>query len=397
MFIKHPDFLEWLDLLITVTLNPDRTNVREISKNQFNGILSQIENNEAHVVLQFDNWIFSLTTDDEIRLLVRQYHSSLIVLLDCLLESQRKVGRLPDYASNVYSKMIDYLNKVFSFIEVRFPNYLSLEERVPVTYLEIAKQEFRSLLRKRRNKKDDEYTRLVISRLEHFARANSYPYKLTFRVVLYNKELVKGLEEIEASNVKYDDFSATERMLIYLNFNSKKFIDLLTGRLAKEINTHENPVERMDKLLYYYKAFKQLHWKPGVKLNPKFHDLDLVISNWFVQEILYLERKLRLFVKPLQGNAETKSKNKTEKIQKVLCVLSTDQMALVLRAADDLRIIQAKSLNEVFRTITPYLSTPYKEDISHGSMRSKAYNPEERDRQIAIETLERIIEKIKEY
>ena len=72
-------------------------------------------------------------------------------------------------------------------------------------------------------------------------------------------------------------------------------------------------------------------------------------------------------------------------------------MALILRATDDLRIIQAKSLNEVFRTIAPYLSTPYKEDISHGAMRSKAYSPEERDRQIAIETLERIIEKIKEY
>lgn len=72
--------------------------------------------------------------------------------------------------------------------------------------------------------------------------------------------------------------------------------------MAEEINTHESPVERMDKLLYYYKAFNQLHRKPDVKLNPKYHDLDIVIGNWFVQEILYLEKKLRLFVIPLQGS-----------------------------------------------------------------------------------------------
>ena len=134
-------------------------------------------------------------------------------------------------------------------------------------------------------------------------------------------------------------------------------------------------------------------------LNPKFHDLETVLGNWFTQEILYLEKKLHLSVVPLQSkkkNPIDKQATAKEK-QKVLCMLSTDQMGLILRASDELRILVAKSMSQVFKTIVPTFSTPYKEDLSYDGMRSKSYVAEERDKQIAIETLERIIKKIKEY
>jgi hypothetical protein len=54
-------------------------------------------------------------------------------------------------------------------------------------------------------------------------------------------------------------------------------------------------------------------------------------------------------------------------------------------------------MNEVFKTIVPHLSTPYKENLSYDSMRSKSYVAEERDKKTAIETLEKLIEKIKSY
>jgi hypothetical protein len=72
-------------------------------------------------------------------------------------------------------------------------------------------------------------------------------------------------------------------------------------------------------------------------------------------------------------------------------------MALVLRAADELRIIMARSLNSVFKSIVPHLSTPYQENISYDSMRSKSYSAEQRDKEIAIQTLQQMINKIKEY
>ena len=82
---------------------------------------------------------------------------------------------------------------------------------------------------------------------------------------------------------------------------------------------------------------------------------------------------------------------------KVLCKLSTDQTALILRASDELKILISKSMNHLFKTIVPFLSTPNKVDLSYNAMRSKAYIFEERDKRIAIETLERMIKQIKEY
>jgi hypothetical protein len=54
-------------------------------------------------------------------------------------------------------------------------------------------------------------------------------------------------------------------------------------------------------------------------------------------------------------------------------------------------------MNEVFKTIVPHLSTPYKENLSYDSMRSKSYVAETRDKEIVIETLEKMIKKIKGY
>ncbi len=80
-----------------------------------------------------------------------------------------------------------------------------------------------------------------------------------------------------------------------------------------------------------------------------------------------------------------------------MCTLSTDQTGLILRAADELRILTAKSMSEVFKTIVPHLSTRYKKDLSYDGMRSKSYAAEESDKKIAIKTLQRIIKKIEEY
>ncbi len=88
---------------------------------------------------------------------------------------------------------------------------------------------------------------------------------------------------------------------------------------------------------------------------------------------------------------------KDDHTSKILCTLSVDQMAIVLRSFDELKILKARSLNAVFKTIVPYLSTPVRENISYDSMRSKSYAVETRDREIVIQTLEQMIQKIMEY
>ena len=82
---------------------------------------------------------------------------------------------------------------------------------------------------------------------------------------------------------------------------------------------------------------------------------------------------------------------------KILCALSVDQIGLILKAADDTRLIQARSLSQVFKSIVPHLSTGNKTDLSFDSMRASTYHPEVSDKEKAIAALEKMIGKIREY
>jgi hypothetical protein len=191
-------------------------------------------------------------------------------------------------------------------------------------------------------------------------------------------------------------YSRLDELLINMNFNSKTYIYNLTQRLAASINDLEQPGEKLDRLLFYLKLFKQYHKKPRIIFNRKDADLHKQVSNWFTQEVFYLEKQVHYSIIPLKGVEVSKEVVQKEKT-KLLSVLSVDQMALILRAADDLKIVMARSLNSVFKNIVPYLSTPYQENISYDSMRSKSYSAEMRDKEIVIETLQQMIKKINEY
>jgi hypothetical protein len=84
-------------------------------------------------------------------------------------------------------------------------------------------------------------------------------------------------------------------------------------------------------------------------------------------------------------------------ISKLICELSVDQMGIILKAADDVKLVVSRSLSMVFKSIVPYLSTANKDELSWDSMRSNSYHPEERDKEIAITALEKLIVKIREY
>ena len=396
--------LEWLDLLITVTLNPTKTKVRAITNEQFNNIINRIPEENLRLQKLIKTHVFSTTKEAEIALLIKQYHSSLIALLDQTLENQKEDTSRKLILKKVFKVLLSNIDELLSFIETRFSTNLILDERVPEMYLSVTKKELKKKLDKLKSNasltlKAHPAFEIILKRLYHFINSTQLHYEVTFRDIFYKKTLVQGLGGLEYNKEEVEAYSALDEFLIYLNFNSKAYMNLFTNHIAKQINRHDSTIEKMDTLLYYYKAFNQLHRKPEMILNPKFHDLETVLGNWFTQEILYLEKKLHLSVVPLQS----KKKNPVDKQaiakekQKVLCMLSTDQMGLILRASDELRILVAKSMSQVFKTIVPHLSTPYKEDLSYDGMRSKSYVAEERDKQIAVETLERIIKKIKEY
>ncbi|NCI46682.1 hypothetical protein [Sediminibacterium soli] len=391
--------LEWLDTLVTVTLNPAKSKVDVIVPGDIAKIKDQVISQKDKVQTAIKSNVFSLNDEPKIRCLIKKYHSSLITLLDQALEDLELVkDSLP--VRQVLDTIIVCIDELLSLIEHRFTSYLSVDERVPATYLALLKKE----LTKRLLSVDSTLRgyepylttfKILKQELEKFLTQPSDKHTYIFQEILYAKDLVLELERLEPVD-EAAVYSRLDELLINMNFNSKTYIYSLTQRLAASINDLDQPGEKMDRLLFYLKLFKQYHKKPGIIFNRKDADLHKHVSNWFTQEVFYLEKQIHYSIVPLKGVENPKEVVQKEKT-KLLSVLSVDQMALILRAADDLKIVMARSLNSVFKNIVPYLSTPYQENISYDSMRSKSYSAEMRDKEIVIETLQHMIKKINEY
>ncbi|OJV22617.1 MAG: hypothetical protein BGO21_05535 [Dyadobacter sp. 50-39] len=390
--------LEWLDFIINVTLNVAKTEVDTLSGKQLETIVAKAGEEKDRHVKFLKQQGFHVDSRRKMQLLVGQYHASLVMLLDQAYENAAKIGPAHGRLHAALESISGYLDELLGFVEDRFSDFLSLDERVPASYLAQIKNELSDRLELLRAElfvrvDNRSLTDIVTNSLHHFIY-DSEKRPISFREVFYKKELVSSLEKISSEQDETRLHQAFIEQLVYLNFNSRGFMNYFTQKLAQKINAYGAVHEKMTQLLLSYKEFNQMHRKAGVKLSPQHADLKKVLGNWFVQEITYLEKKHQWDVLPLQ-NQPQQSKDKPEPF-KVMCFLSVDQIGLILRAMDAVRIVKAKSLNAFMQSVAPFLSTPRKEEISYESLRNKAYSYEAQDRQIVIQTLEKMISWIKE-
>jgi hypothetical protein len=393
--------LEWLDSLILSTLNPGKTFINSITENDVLSISEKVLNETQHIQIQLKNDIFALSKKRHARLLVRKYHSTLLFLLDNVIENQEDERFKNSILSGIINTLISCLDELLAFIENRFSMYLGLDQRVSIRYFIVSRKELKLKLDKLKRKiagntVDKAIIEIVLSDLYGFLNSNgSNP--TTYRQILYRKELIKQLDVLKVSQKQTCVYTALNELLIYMNFNSIAYINYFSECIAQKISSIEDAGERMDKLLFFFKEFNQLPCNETIILDPDHQNLKIVLSNWFIHEIAYLQKKIDLAIASMADAGISHNLSAESKGNKVECSLSTDQIGLILRASDESRIVKAKSMSEVFKTIVPHLSTPFKKDLSYHSVRSKSYNAEERDKEIAIQTLEKIIKKIRSY
>jgi len=393
--------LQWLDVLVSSFLIPIRGDYPDITTEKLEETLNNISQEEEKLQLLIKGTVFSFHSKRKIELSVRRYHSQLINLLNHCQEN----GNTTPVSNIAYSRLLEEtiscIERLIAFIEGRFYQYLDTDEPCPAPYLELTQKEVLKTLEALKDNHDlsqseKPVTNLLIKQLNRFARVTRKICRITIRDILYRKELLLRLQAISWNEDNGESFSPMDEVLIYMNYNSKQYIRLLTLWITEKLEACETTEQRLDKLLFYYKAFNQLQRNPVHILNPKYHRLDTVLSTWFREEINYYEKKISLSSLPNTAKIKVK-KTAVQVSEKVLCMLSVDQTALILRAADETRLLKAKSMNQVFRTVVPYLSTPNREELSYGSLRSKSYHPEEKDKQQAIAALQKMIQKIKDY
>ncbi|WP_343591086.1 hypothetical protein [Flavobacterium sp.] len=386
--------LEWLDSLIVQTLNPKKTNVSALSEKDLALISENAQKESQRIQVLIKNEIFAMFRKRQIRLLVRKYHSNLIFLLDTVIENQNFKELKTNRLSQLIEQLIEVLDEMLCFIENRFTYYLSMDERVPITYLIVSRKELKVKLTKlkalsAKNEKDKEIIQIVIDAFTESIESKTQN-KVTFRQIRYERDLLKALINQDYNTKGETIFGTADQILIAMNFNCRKYISLIKEQILKNIDKEKESAFRLELLLLYYKDFNHLTSNEKITFDPSMENIKPILDNWFKNEIAYWEKKKEL------GTSVRRAKSKSIE-EKVECDLSADQLGLILRAADESRLIKARSMNLVFQSIIPYLSTAFKKDLSYQSVRSKSYNAEEKDKETAIAGLEKMIKKIRSY
>lgn len=393
--------LEWLDNLITIELNPRKAAVGSILADDITKIHEHIEEEKHKIMMTIKLFVFSVGNEISIRSGIKLYHSTLIALLDQSLENQNQYIQHAQI-KQIYDELIACIDDLISFIESRFPLYLDRQVKRPFRYLLHYKKELVNRISSISNTLNhypefQPASDILIHALLNYLDVQFDQHQFNVQDSAYLKELFSEIEQIgfPSSN---GIFSGLDERLIYMNFNDRTYADNLVRRLGEDVNSDESAADKMEKLLFRLKTFKQLHKKPNVVFNPELQDLHSIVTNWLRHEISYLEKRMKHSAKPLPQAKLSGQKNiDRHSVQKIMCSLSSDQIALLIRAAAEIEILIGRSLNSLFRTIVPHVSTPYRQDLSFDGVRSKAYVGEQRDKDIVIEVLEKIIKKIKEY
>ncbi|REA56434.1 hypothetical protein DSL64_26940 [Dyadobacter luteus] len=397
---KHHN-LEWLDFIISLALNSSKSEVHPLTLKHHQTLLSKAQEEKARHISFLSHQSLNLSSKRKVQHLVKQQHSNLVSLLEKACGNIDSNGTAYSSAAQTMHAISEMIHDLLKFIERRFQDYIPLDETVPAAYLSVSKAELSQridivqpmLVARVGNKTLTD----IVFRSIGYPAADSERRPVTFKELFYKRELVKGIEKICDTETELRTHDSLIELLVYLNFNSRSFMNYYTQKLAQRINGSGSIREKLTQLLLFYKEFNQLHRKPGARMTRYDLDVDKVIGNWFAQEIIYLEKKSQWDVIPLpQAPVAPPPKEKTEPI-KVMVLLSVDQIGIILRALDSLRILKAKSMNAVFQSITPFLSTPKTAEISWDSMRTKTYSFEEKDKVAVIKILNSVIDWIREY
>lgn len=403
--MTQPYLLEWLDAMVTLNLNPRKNNFKGLTQQQSKEIMEKAVLETQLIQSKMTIQVFSLTKEKQIKVLIGNYHCSLVNLWDSLMLIEKTNGPEQNSHRKVISTLFSCLDELLNFMESRFVQFLSQDARMPALYVISVKKKLKKKIgilaaKPQFHSTNSTAAEIVFSELFRFVNSLKNE-KITFRDVLYKKQLIKKLESLKLKQTENTLYNDLDEVLIQLNFNSPLYLNYLTKLLSANINSYGSVKEKMERLLLYSKELNQIYTNETVSLYKNYPDLKKLIHQWFEQELLFLEKKQQFVAEETsavpKNESPALSKPDIKESDKITCQLSTDQTALILRASQELNILVSKSMNHLFKKIVPFLSTANKSSLSYDSMRSKAYSIEERDKEIAIETLENIIKKIRNY
>lgn len=379
--------LAWIDLLVSQFLHPDKKNFHRFSGEQLKSISTHIKTQTYEWYTALCNQCYSRPSKK--KQIIQQYYIALITILQQIEKYKKHTLFKRKEYRHILTQVDSAIQELLKMIRLHYHSYVSsiamLTSEDVQEFQKTLKVKYR-LLRSKYGGTKHHALPIVFKRL--YRLLNTPSIQLSQQAVQYKYELLDELLHIPDVSDQAN-CHPIDRLLITYNYNSKAYIQSLITQMEDYLQKQESQERKLDTLALLKKKFSQIQPKPNAVLNPNYYNLSEIVTNWLLQEIHYYTT--------ITHETETPPQRPSVALHKITCHLSTDQIALILRAADESKILQARSLNEVFKTIVPYLATPRKAELSYRAVRNRIYNVEQADKEVAIGTLQQLIQKIQSY
>lgn len=386
--------LEILDTLIIYDIEPSKFKTYPFDQKKFGYWKSIAQTETERIKKAFVKEVFSLKKEKHIEIYIQQHQRELIRLTDHLLgyiseEEKLKVYEINENPSltNLYKSVYVGLEELIAYIEKHFSKYFNQETKIPDSYDIIAVRDIKEKLHTVENsfKAKELHKRLlflVLLPLKRYIKGK-YPDDISFRRLIYLKNLLKELSEWSQSDLEKDDLNQKVICaMVYLNYNSYKFFTLCTEHIKAQYQQEDTLCGQIEKIAWYYKNINQAQEKPGFAYKPKYKSLKDSIIEWIDEEMSFLEKRqqltLNIAVKPSEGLPDDFKLNTK---------LSVPQLAYLTKIFIESGVLQNRNQREVLKFLAQFIRTKKAENISAESLRSKFYNVEENTKETVKDVL----------
>jgi transcriptional antiterminator Rof (Rho-off) len=383
--------LEWLDQMV-YDLHPLRN--KSFDNHQSLMIIKRAKEERDRSITYLKQVIFQQAKDHRAPKVVDAYFNTVANLIE---NGEAHLLLIPVEVSHLRSALevvLSCLDEVRTFIVARYSSFLDPDKPIKeicriVSPVDFPHSEVGIIL--------SDYPQLynLLYREHDSVFGGKGQDSPTLRQVAYWKTLIESLHSCKTSGSSPDHFSHVEMMLIERNFNSPGFVKYITDRMLGMTDGIGTESARLDHLAFLNKSFNQIPAMKEVVYCVQHDDLQVSVTKWLVHEIEYRSKAIDRAVAADISSVKS-GKYLKKNAEKILCKLTVDQLALFFKAADQAKIITARSLSAIFNAVAPHLSTPHKEEISRGSLRTKSYSVEERDKEVMLEIIGKLAREIED-
>ncbi|SDF15147.1 hypothetical protein SAMN05216464_113130 [Mucilaginibacter pineti] len=339
------------------------------------------------------------SVDGDRRSIVTNYCNLITGFINKIYNNTNAAQGVNEQLTKVNEAILFNLSSLYTSVSNEYSEILGGSQQVPQNTIDdFVTQNYSRLdeiriLASKLNEQDRALFDVVINVLTEFFVKAAAAIPVTVKQLSFIVHIIELFGNHHNSDAESNSGESAYELYLKVNINDQHGISVLksvTDIQLLQINLEENPSLLLRNLIKTYNGM--------ITDNQyAFDDFNRSLKSWLLEylsnELDYADHKFKAEKTVGHWNDTTLKGS----LAKVLCHLSTDQLSLIIRAADDSHVISGKSLNMIFKTIVPFLSTEKKENISWESMRVKSYTGEDRDKEIAISALEKMIQHIREY